>query len=308
MKRAVLAVALLLLVTPALEPTSSHAQGEIVRIAAAGDIACDPYSDPNFNQTLGANGYCHMRQTSDLLLSGSYDAVLALGDNQYENGAHDKYLASFDPTWGRIKSLIRPVAGNHNHRVVDAQGYRDYFGSAAVNGAGKTYYSYNLGDWHLIALDSNCKKVGGCSSSSGQAQWLKSDLAAHSNFQCTLAYFHHPRFASDQSGTPQGAFWNILYNAKADVILNGHVHRYERFAPQQPNGSLDATNGIAEFIVGTGGKNLNNKVLSPRTNSVANQATDYGVLEMTLQPGAYEFRFVPEAGGSYSDSGSHQCH
>ena len=200
------------------------------------------------------------------------------------------------------------MAGNHNHRVVDAQGYRDYFGGAAVNADGKTYYSFNLGAWHLIALDSNCKKVGGCSTTSAQGKWLRADLAAHSNFRCTLAYFHHPRFASDRSGTPQGAFWNILYKAKADVILNGHMHTYERFAPQHPNGSLDPVNGIVQFTVGTGGKNLNDKVVKPRANSVANQATEYGVLEMSLNPTAYDFRFVSEAGGTYSDAGSGQCH
>ncbi|HKG54061.1 MAG TPA: hypothetical protein VKB04_07345, partial [Anaerolineales bacterium] len=189
-------------------------------IAAAGDIACDP-SDGNFNGGNGTSGSCRQKAVSDLFVGKNFSAVLTLGDTQYENGALTKYQQSFDPSWGRAKNIIRPAVGNHEYTTAGASGYYGYFGAAAGDKT-KGYYSYDLGAWHLIALNSNCSQVGGCGAGSPQEQWLKSDLAAHPTM-CTLAYWHHPRFSSGEHGsnTSYDAFWKDLYAARADIVLNG---------------------------------------------------------------------------------------
>ena len=288
--------------TSACSPTG----GSDPVVAAAGDIACDP-ADGNFNGGLGTSGSCRQKAVSDLLLDANLAAVLTLGDNQYEDNAYAKYLQSFDPSWGRVKGLIRPGIGNHEYLTAGAAGYFQYFGAAAGDPA-KGYYSYDVGTWHLIALNSNCSQVGGCGAGSPQEQWLKTDLAAHPN-ACVLAYWHHPRWSSGQHGnnSSYGAFWQDLYNAGAELVLNGHDHDYERFAPQSPAGALDAARGIREFVVGTGGKNHYGFV-SVQPNSEARNSDTYGVLQLTLRPNGYDWKFVPEAGKTFTDSGSGSCH
>jgi hypothetical protein len=276
-------------------------------IAAAGDIACDPTSS-NYNQGNGTADRCQMKATSDLLVNANLTAVLPLGDNQYESGSLEAFQKSYDPTWGRVKSITRPVVGNHEYSTSGAYGYFRYFGATAAGDRSKGYYSYDLGNWHIIALNSNCSQIGGCEENSPQQKWLKADLANHRN-TCTLAYWHHPRFSSAMHGnnSDYDMFWKDLYNAGVEVVLNGHDHDYERFAPQTPNAQADPTRGIRQFVVGTGGKS-HYGFGKPEPNSEVRNADTYGVLMLSLHPNSYSWQFVPEAGKSFTDSGSDECH
>jgi hypothetical protein len=275
-------------------------------VAAAGDIACDP-ADVNYNGGNGTANFCHMKATSDLLVGGGFDAVLVLGDNQYEDGSLAKYQVSFEASWGRVKPLIRPAVGNHEYLTPGASGYFAYFGAAAGDPT-KGYYSYDLGAWHVIVLNSNCAEVGGCGAGSPQDQWLVADLAAHPD-QCLLAYWHHPRFSSGNHGNDPAYdnFWQRLYQAGADVVLNGHEHIYERFAPQAPSGVADPPRGIRQFTVGSGGKN-HTPVVAVQPNSEVRDTTTFGVLKLTLRPDGYDWQFLPDASGTFTDSGSGACH
>ena len=273
-------------------------------IAAAGDIACDP-SDGNFNGGNGTSGSCRQKAVSDLFVGRNFSAVLTLGDTQYEDGSLTKYQQSFDPSWGRAKNIIRPAVGNHEYLTAGASGYYNYFGAAAGDST-KGYYSYDIGAWHLIALNSNCSQVGGCGTGSPQELWLKADLAAHPSM-CTLAYWHHPRFSSGEHGssTSYDAFWRDLYAAGAEIVLSGHDHDYERFAPQNPSGAADP-NGIQQFVVGTGGKN-DYAFTTTVANSLVRNPDTYGILKLTLHAASYDWQFVPEAGKTFTDSGTRNC-
>jgi acid phosphatase type 7 len=282
-------------------------------IAAAGDIGCDP-SDSRYNNGNGTADACRQKYTSDLLVGAGLTSVLPLGDNQYDDGTLAKFQAVYGPTWGRVKSITRPVAGNHEPNASDgyATGYFDYFnGAGNSNGPagerGKGYYSFDIGGWHLIALNSNCAQVP-CSAGSTQEQWLRADLAAHPN-SCTIAYWHHARFSSGHDGdnTFVQSFWQALYEGGADIVLNGHSHDYERFAPMNAGGNLDNARGIREFVVGTGGAFWTG-LADPKPNSMVRQNIVYGVLKITLHPGSYDWHFVPEAGKTFTDSGSANCH
>ena len=287
-------------------------------IAAAGDIACDTESE-FFNGGFGVEGRCRQLAVSDLLVNAGLSAVLALGDTQYHVGSLDDYQGSFDPSWGRVKPIIRPIPGNHEYGTANARGYFDYFNGAGMHtgAAGdrdKGYYSFDVGAWHVVALNSVCDQVDrgaaadGCALGSPQERWLRSDLAAHRN-SCTLAYWHAPRFNSGLRGNkPVGqAFLETLYAAGADIVLSGDAHDYERFAPQDPDGRLDPARGIRQFVVGTGGVFFTgwSKV---KPNSEVRQNDTFGVLMLTLGPGRYDWRFVPEAGKTFTDSGSGVCH
>ncbi|MDX6504389.1 MAG: hypothetical protein QOE29_1514, partial [Gaiellaceae bacterium] len=286
-------------------------------IAAAGDIACDPH-DSRFNAGNGTASTCRQKATGALFGSlGNVSAILPLGDIQYDCSPVNEYAQAFDPAWGAYKSLIRPAPGNHEYRVnpdafglndcsTTGAGYHSYFGAAAGT-AGKGYYSYDIGTWHLIALNANCSFVS-CSAGSAQETWLKADLAAHTNM-CTLAYYHQSRFSSGGSGnlSAYSAWWTDLYNGGADVVLSAHDHDYERFAPQNPSQGADPARGIREFIVGTGGRSHSGfQTIMP--NSEVRDSTAYGLLTLTLHPTGYDFRFVPEAGKTFTDSGSGTCH
>ncbi len=274
-------------------------------VAAAGDIACDP-ADANYNGGLGTATACRMGHTASLISGWTgVSAVLVLGDNQYENGALAKYQLSYDASWGALRTLTRPVPGNHEYITANAAGYYAYFGSAAGDPA-KGWYSYDLGTWHLIALNSNCAAVGGCGPGSPEEAWLEADLAANRG-KCTLAYWHHPRFSSGPHGDDPStdAFWRVLYRFGADVVLNGHDHIYERFHRQTPWAVQDVSSP-RQFTVGSGGKN-HTSVVNLHANSAVQNATDFGVLRLTLQPAAYAFEFINEA-GTVLDSGSTACH
>jgi acid phosphatase type 7 len=280
-------------------------------VAAAGDIACDP-NNPNFNNGLGVPGTCRQKLTSDLLLRPDLASIFALGDNQYEDAQLWKFQRSFDPSWGRLKPLIRPVAGNHEYGTANASGYFDYFngvgrsgGPAGDRSAG--YYSFDVGTWHVVALNSECRHIGGCGASSPQIAWLRTDLAAHPT-ACTLAFWHRPTFTSgghSDQGDMRPA-WDALYSAGADVILNGHDHLYERFAPQTPGGVFDPAHGIREFIAGIGGKSrFGFPQIQP--NSQVRISGVFGVLELTLGRGSYQWSVRAAPTGRVADSGSDSC-
>ncbi len=298
-------IGVLLLSLGGFRSSWSFAQGDPV-IAAAGDIACDP-ADLNFNDGAGTMWTCRMQATADLLVNINPTAVLALGDNQYEDGTLLKFQESYDRTWGRLKAITYPAVGNHEYGTQGATGYFAYFGPRSGEPR-KGYYSYDIGTWHLIALNSNCTFVGGCKEGSPQEQWLKADLAAHRSM-CIVAYWHHPRFSSGWHGNNSAyrAFWQDLYEAGADVVLVGHDHDYERFAPQDPDGAADPGRGIREFVVGTGGRSLYGFRNIQPYSEVRNAGT-FGVLVMILHPRDYEWKFVPISGKTFTDSGRASCH
>lgn len=265
-------------------------------------------ADPVF---VGAGDIASCSRTQDeataRLLDGIAGTVFAAGDNVYEKGTAQEYANCYGPTWGRHKSRTRPVPGNHEYETPGASGYYAYFGSRAGDPT-KGYYSFDIGAWHVVMLNSNCSAVGGCGAKSPQGKWLRSDLAA-SPKACTVAVWHHPRFTSRRS-TPDGltnAHWQALYQYGADVVISGHQHNYERFAPQTPAGAADPSYGIRQFVVGTGGAALVGFTSTMKNSQVRNSQT-YGVLRLTLHASSYDFAFVPIAGQTFRDSGSASCH
>jgi acid phosphatase type 7 len=283
------------------------AEARAMRVAAAGDIACDPASSA-FKGGAGTSTECHQGGVSNAILAGGYDAVLALGDTQYNSGTASQYAGSYEPSWGRFRAITHPAVGNHEYGSPNAAPYFAYFGVAAGDPA-KGYYSYDLGAWHIIVLNANCTQIGGCHAGSAQELWLRSDLAAHP-VGCTLAYWHQPRFSSGQHGddTLTSAFWDDLYAAGAELVLSGHDHDYERFAPQTNQAARDDARGIREFVVGTGG--VNHMTFKPpiHANSEVRDASTFGYLELTLSDGSYAWKFVPDPPGGFTDAGTGTCH
>jgi hypothetical protein len=278
----------------ASKPTSTPVpEGDPV-LVGAGDIAsCNSSGD----------------EATAKLLDGIAGTVFTVGDNAYDSGTADEFDECYGPSWGRFVDRTRPAAGNHDYGAPGAKGYFYYFGSAAGDPA-KGYYSYDLGAWHIIVLNSNCMDiVGGCGQGSPQEQWLRSDLAAHPT-QCTLAYWHHPLFGSSGQHIEVEdvqAFWHDLYQAGAEVVLNGHAHNYERLAPLDPSGAPDPDRGIREFIVGMGGSE-HRPVSDLSPASEAHNDDTYGVLKLTLHENSYDWQFVAEAGKPFADAGSGTCH
>jgi acid phosphatase type 7 len=268
--------------------------GEV--IVAAGDIAnCAGEGD----------------EETARLVGGIEGTVLTLGDEAYPEGTAQDFRECYEPSWGQFKGRTKPVPGNHEYETEGASAYFGYFGEAAGNPE-EGYYSYDLGSWHIVALNSNCGEGEiRCGPGSAQTKWLKQDLAANADEgQCTLAYMHHPRFSSgeEHGSTPElEPLWEALYEAGADVVLSGHEHNYERFAPQDPEGRADSERGIREFVVGTGGKS-HYPIVNPIANSEVHNDETYGVLKLTLHPQSYEWQFVPVEGESFTDSGSARCH
>jgi hypothetical protein len=242
------------------------------------------------------------------LIEGIGGTVFTAGDNVYPDGSAGQFAKCYDPTWGQFKARTRPAPGNHDYMTKGAAAYLGYFGSAATNKDGQTWYSYELGRWHVIVLDANCTEVAGCDKASPQGRWLAADLAAD-KARCTVAIWHQPRFSSGLHGDDLAVapFWDALYAAGVDVVINGHDHDYERFKPQTPSGAADLDRGIREFIVGTGGEAL--RAFRPKNapNSDIRAAVDHGILKLTLHPTGYDWAFVSVT-GIFSDSGSATCH
>jgi hypothetical protein len=240
------------------------------------------------------------------LLTGVPATIAALGDLAYPRGTAEEFADCYDPSWGIFRARTRPAAGNHDYATPGAAAYFSYWGTlAGLPGAG--YYSYELGSWHVVVLNSNCRFVA-CDPGSFQETWLRNDLAEHRT-RCTLAYFHHPLFSST-AGTATPAvqpLWHDLYDAGADLVLNGHAHNYQRFAPQTPLGAADPLRGIREFVVGTGG-NSHHLVGPPLPNQENTDDTTFGVLRLMLLETGYVWQFVPQAYGFFTDSGAGDCH
>lgn len=249
------------------------------------------------------------------LLDGIEGSVFTTGDNVQGEGTSEEFANCYDPAWGRHKARTRPVPGNHDYETADAAAYYDYFGPAAGE-PGRGYYSYTLGAWHVVALNSNCGPMGGCSRDSEQERWLRADLAAHPS-RCLLAYWHHPRFFSPTegpsavSGGPSSdrkmiAMWRALQEAGADVVVSSHRHVYERFARMNADGAADP-NGIRQFVVGTGGDGLQRFGGEIAANSEARMEGVQGVLKLILRPDGYDWQFLPVTDGGATDAGSDRC-
>lgn len=229
--------------------------------------------------------------------------VFTAGDNVYESGTATEYAQCYAPSWGRHKGRTRPSPGNHDYQTSGATGYFGYFGSAAGD-PDKGYYSYDLGAWHVVMLNSSLNVGTG----SPQETWLRADLAAHTQ-PCTVAIWHHPRFSSGPHGSSatMQSIWKALYDGGADLVVTGHDHLYERFAPQNADGQLDVARGVREFVVGTGGASAY-AIVTPAPNSEVRNSGTHGVLKLTLYPDRYDWKFVPVSGSTFTDSGSASCH
>jgi len=267
-------------------------------IMAAGDIACSPQKRA-FKGGDGTATKCRQKYTAQLLAPA--DWVLPLGDEQYEDGALSDFNASYDLSWGAFKANSRPVPGNHEYQTAGAAGYYAYFGDAAGE-SGRGYYAWDAGSWHLLALNSSISLAPG----SAQYNWVRDELAAHSS-GCTAAYWHEPRFKAGKNDV--GRFkpvWELLYQYGADLVLNGHAHNYQRFAPLTPDGKVDVNLGLRQFIVGTGGVGFSDLASGdPRVER--SQNSTYGVLKLTLHASGYDWQFLSEK-GTWTDTGTGSCH
>jgi len=296
-------------------------------LAAAGDIACDPLNG-TFNSGAGSPSACRQRAVSDLVVGDpTVTAVAALGDTQYECGGLAAFQKSYALSWGRFLAMTHPAVGNHEYHgdptvpstdcdpAGNAAGYFSYFGSAA-GGRSQGWYSYDLGSWHIVVLNTNCSDVGGCAPGTPQGDWLAADLQSDTS-RCTLAYYHIPTWTSGPRGARNAqTFVQALYAHGAEVILTGHEHNYERFAPQTPTGVADV-NGVREFVVGTGGANHTElPITSSAPNSEVRDDYTFGVLKLTLHDGWYDWQFVRDPAQAlksgttvpFTDSGSQSCH
>ena len=271
--------------------TSSQAQPEPAVLVGAGDIArC---SESN------------MAKETAKLLDRIPGTVFTAGDNAYPSGTLRDYAECYHASWGRHRARTRPTLGNHDYKTPDAAPYFQYFSDTA-GPAGKGYYSYKLGAWHIVSLNSN---LAAKSWGPAQEKWLRGNLGAIST-ECVLAYWHHPRFSSVTGGRSGGnvylsSLFQVLYKHGVSVLLSGHDHIYERFAPQDPDGAL-AANGIRQFVVGTGGDSFY-KIRSVTRNSEVRSENSYGVLKLTLRAKSYDWEFVPIAGHTFRDTGTSSC-
>ena len=282
-------------------PTSGFDPAVDTVIYATGDIAC-------VAAWATTPTTCRERETSDIPVAGAGDAVIVLGDNQYEQGTLAQFMASYDPTWGRVKSITFPTPGNHEYKTAGAAGYFSYFGARAGDPS-RGFYAAHQDAWDVLALNSNCGSIGGCGSASAQFSWLSTELTRSAASGCTLAVWHHPRFSSGEehgSDSRTQAMWSVLAREGADIVLQGHEHNYERFVPMNSTGG-PSSSGMRSFVVGTGGKSLYG-FAAPLATSAVRHSSTFGVLKLTLHDGWYSWNFVPEWGGTFADAGTGDCH
>jgi hypothetical protein len=295
---------------PTVQPTLAPSPAPTLAPTAAPTLA--PTAAPPA-VLVGAGDIASCSSTGDEATAALLDTiggtVFTLGDNVYDNGTSTEFTNCYGPSWGRptILNRTKPTAGNHEYNTLNATGYYAYFGTAAGDPT-KGYYAYNHGTWRVYVLNSNCASIGGCAAGSAQELWLRADLAANPR-GCVVAMWHHPRFSSGEHGnnTNTQPLWQALYDANADLILAGHDHHYERFAPQTATGVADASRGIVEFVVGTGGRS-HYAVGTVRANSLVRNHDTYGVLRLSLSSGGYAFNFIPVTGSSFTDAGTGTCH
>ncbi len=277
-----------------LLPRSAAAAVVVCALALGGSVAAAP-TPARTLLAVGDIASCSSNgdEQTAALVSKLPGTIAVLGDIAYEMGSEADFANCFQPGWGLLVPRIKAALGNHEYNTGTAAVAIRLFG-LPPNG----WYSYTLGAWHVVVLNSNCGQIGGCERGSPQWQWLKADLAAHPAL-CTLAYWHHPRFSSGLHGsdTTVAPFWDLLARAKADLVLQGHDHDYERFAPIR---------GIRSFVVGTGGRS-HYPFLLPRAGSVVRNANTFGVLRLTLKATGFNWEFVPVAGGTFTDVGSGVC-
>lgn len=278
---------------PTVATTTPTTTPQAATLLAAGDIA-----------SCASNGD---EATAALLDARPNAQVQTLGDNVYESGTLAEFANCYEPTWGRQKARTHPALGNHEYGVFRAGGYYGEFGASAGDPP-LGWYSYDIGTWHVVVLNSNCDVVG-CATGGSQEKWLRDDLAAHSTY-CALAVWHHPRWSSGTTHGPNttvAPLYTALYDMGVDVLLTGHEHNYERFAPLNPAGQPDDAHGVREFVVGTGGRS-HYPFGPPAPGSEVRNDNTYGIIALTLRPTSYQWQFVPEAGKSFTDSGSGNCH
>lgn len=275
------------------------------KIVAVGDISCQPGEEVTPTT-------CQMQKVVDAIVSEKPVHVLALGDLQYDSGAPQAFEAAFKPLWEPLRDITYATPGNHEYATDSAAGYFGYWNGSGTESkqagqTGKGFYSTDIGAWHVISLNSNCDDVGGCGEGSEQATWLAADLAG-STATCTLAFWHHPRFTSGRhnNATNTATFWDTLYAKKADVVLNGHDHVYERFARQTPAAQVDTVRGIREFVAGAGGKSLYKFKSTLQPNHEAGNDSDFGYMVLTLYPSSYAWEYKTVS-GAVVDQGSSSC-
>lgn len=271
--------------------------GDPFVLAGAGDIA-----------DCGVDGDSTTAQLLDQVIAEHEETIVfTTGDNAYSGGSAEDYAQCYAPTWGRHLEKTRPAPGNHEYDTADAAAYFRYFGEAAGS-PGEGYYSYEAGDWQVLALNSNCDQIGGCEAGSSQEQWLRQELEG-SDARCTLAYWHHPLFSSgDHGGTADvRPLFEALYDDGAELVLNGHNHNFERFAPQNPAGTHDPVAGIRQFVAGTGGTGTTN-FEAIEANSEARFTDGLGILKLSLYSDGYEWEFLAESGAAFNDVGIEACH
>ncbi len=276
--------------SPPLQP-SATAPGTVT-LVGAGDIA-DCRSDVDTETAA--------------IVAAIPGTVFTLGDNAYEDGKLSEFRNCYEPTWGAFRDRTRPAPGNHDYRTAGAAGYFEYFGDLA-GPAGRGYYAYDRGAWRIYSLNSQCGEIGGCGAGSAQLRWLREDLAANPS-RCSLAYWHEPRYSSGEHGNTASMddIWDTLFDAGVELVLAGHDHSYERFAPMNKAGNLAQDRGITSFVVGTGGREFYDfeDILPTSRAHVSGVA---GVLELTLKPASWEARFVPVLGGRFTDHAQDVCH
>ena len=277
----------------------------LVTAACGGEV---PFDGPRQRVSLVAAGdvaSCWWRadEATARILDRMDGVVAVLGDAVYQSGTESQFADCYAPTWGRHLDRTRPALGNHERRTEKGGPYYRYFGARAGK-PGEGWYSYRHDGWHVVVLNTEEDIKAG----SPQLRWLAADLRANPS-RCTMAYMHRPRFSSGKHGGSSRVLdaWRVLYGAGVDVVLAGHDHVYERFAPLTPDGERDGERGIVSFVVGTGGAPLYGRG-DEQPHSLALSNSVHGVLAFRFQPDGYSWEFVPVAGDRFHDRGEARCH